>query len=156
MKDQRVARIVIQLLGTGWDYNTNIVAIDYDNAYVGYACGFSSQGNITVVLTAAGSPGIHTVDLYPSIWLGPPAPSTNAEYRYPLLTPSDHPEKVPSFHFSFLITSGNETTSNSNTIGGLGILAPAVLSFLSIGLASLFLISRVPQVIRTKFTRLRN
>jgi hypothetical protein len=27
-------------------------------------------------------------------------------YRLPLLTPQDHPELMPSFHFTFLVTSG--------------------------------------------------
>ena len=55
--------ITIQLLGTGWDFNTNIVVIDYDNSYVGFACGFASQGNITVTIPAVGAPGLHSIDL---------------------------------------------------------------------------------------------
>ncbi len=98
--------IVIRLQGVGWDYNTNIVAIDYDNSYIGYACGFSSGGNVTVTITASGPPGVHTIDIYPSIWWGNSTPSAqlSAEYRYPLLTPQDHPEFMPSFHFTFLVT----------------------------------------------------
>ena len=149
-------QIVIQLLGTGWDYNTNIVAIDYDNAFVGYACGFSSQGNITVILTAAGSPGIHSIDLYPSIWLGPSPPNTIAEYRYPLLTPYDGPEHVPSFHFSFLITSGNATTATGAGIGNLSSVIPALMSFVSMGLATLYLTSRMPSIIPRRFARFNN
>jgi hypothetical protein len=57
--------------GVGWDFNTNIVAVDYDNSYIGYACGFNSGGNVTVSIVASGSPGIHTVDVYPSVWWGP-------------------------------------------------------------------------------------
>jgi hypothetical protein len=143
--------IIIQLVGTGWDWNTNIVAIDYDNAFVGYACGFNSEGNITVTIPAAGSPGIHTVDLYPSIYLGPPPPSAIPVYRYPLVTPYDHPEKVPSFHFSFLITSGNQTTSNGSAMGSFSVIAPA-LGFASIGLVSLSLVSLAPRIFR-KFPR---
>lgn len=98
--------IVIKLLGVGWDYNTNIIAADYDNSYVGYACGFSSNGNVTIDITASGSPGLHTVDIYPSIWWGASVPAAQivAEYRYPLLTPQDHPELMPSFHFTFWVT----------------------------------------------------
>jgi hypothetical protein len=140
-------QIVIQLLGTGWDYNTNIVAVDYDNSFVGYACGFSSQGNITVVLTATGSPGIHTIDLYGSIWLGPAPPGTIAEYRYPILTPYDHPEKVPSFHFSFLITSVNSTSAESS-IPSIGALSSAMISCSALGLGCIFLI---PQLKRSIF-----
>lgn len=101
--------IELNLQGVGWDYNTNIVAIDYDNSYVGYACGFSSGGNVTVTLTATGLPGVHTIDIYPSIWWGKSTPTAqlSAEYRYPLLTPQDHPELMPSFHFTFLVTAGS-------------------------------------------------
>jgi hypothetical protein len=99
-------QITITLLGVGWNYNTNIVAIDYDNSYIGYACGFNSQGNVTVTVTASGQPGLHSIDIYPSIWWGTstPAAQLTAEYRYPLLTSQDHPALMPSFHFSFLVT----------------------------------------------------
>jgi hypothetical protein len=92
--------------GVGWDFNTNIVAVDYDNSYIGYACGFNSGGNVTVTIVASGSPGIHTIDVYPSVWWGPSTFASQGvvEYRYPLLTPQDHPELMPSFHFTFLMT----------------------------------------------------
>jgi hypothetical protein len=148
--------ITIQLLGTGWDFNTNIVVIDYDNSYVGFACGFNSQGNITVTIPAVGAPGLHTIDLYPSIYLGPPEPSEPMVYRYPIMTPYDQPERVPSFHFSFLITSGNVTTqptsSSSVSIGGLARFASAILTIASFTVAtSLILVSEVPRLVRTKF-----
>jgi len=155
-KGPQGTQIKIQLLGTGWDFNTNIVVIDYDNAFVGYACGFNSQGNITVVIPAAGSPGVHTIDLYPSIYLGPAPPSTIPVYRYPLLTPDDHPEKVPSFHFSFLITSQNGTIQSVSTTNGSGassvidFLFPAVLSLLSIGIGVSSVLPRVPRVLTRK------
>ncbi len=108
-------QIVIQMLGVGWDYNTNIATLDYDNNYLGYACGFNSQGNVTMVITATGAPGVHDIDIYPSIWWGPVTPSNYqtlpgagqlVNYAEPMLTPLDHPELMPSFHFTFLITSG--------------------------------------------------
>ncbi len=108
-------QIVIQMYGVGWDYNTNIVTLDYDNNYLGYSCGFNSQGNVTMYITATGAPGIHDIDLYPSIWSGPitssnyqvlPGAGQQVNYDNPLLTPQDHPELMPSFHFTFLITSG--------------------------------------------------
>jgi hypothetical protein len=129
--------ITIQLLGTGWDFNNNIVVIDYDNSYIGYACGFNSQGNITVTIPAAGSPGLHSIDLYPSIYLGPQPPSQIMIYRYPILTPYDHPEKIPSFHFSFLITTNSSTTIKSAS----SMVAPSVLVFASLALGTLYLAS---------------
>jgi len=76
------------------------------NGYVGYGCGFNSGGNVTFTLVAVGAPGIHTIDVYPSVWWGPSnfASQQVVEYRYPLLTPQDHPELMPSFHFTFLVT----------------------------------------------------
>jgi hypothetical protein len=143
-------QITIQLLGTGWDFNTNIVVIDYDNSYVGFACGFNSQGNITVTIPAVGAPGIHTIDLYPSIYLGPPEPSQIMVYRYPLMTPYDQPERVPSFHFTFLITSGNQTTQ-SGTTSSIGSL-PGLLGFAGVGLGGLFFVMQavLSQRIRPK------
>jgi hypothetical protein len=101
-------QFLIILQGVGWDFNTNIATWDYDNSYVGYGCGFSSGGNVTFTVQATGAPGIHTIDIYPSVWWGPEnfANQLAVEYRYPLLTPQDHPELIPSFHFTFLITSG--------------------------------------------------
>ena len=101
-------QIQIILQGVGWDFNTNIAAFDYDNSYVGYGCGFNSGGNVTFTIRASGAPGIHTIDVYPSVWWGPStfANQQSIEYRYPLLTPQDHPELIPSFHFTFLVTSG--------------------------------------------------
>ncbi|MGA2874774.1 MAG: hypothetical protein ABSE82_04450 [Nitrososphaerales archaeon] len=140
--------ITIQLLGTGWDFNTNIVVIDYDNSYVGFACGFASQGNITVTIPAVGAPGLHTIDLYPSIYLGPPEPSQIMIYRYPILTPYDHPEKVPSFHFSFLIT-GNATSTSS----GAESFIPSIFSLSGMGMGSMYLASQLPRLIPPRSTR---
>lgn len=99
-------KIVITIVGVGWDFNTNIATLDYDNVYAGYGCGFSSSGNVTFTITATGAPGIHDIDIFPSVWWGPQnfANQLAIEYRYPLLTPQDHPELMPSFHFTFLVT----------------------------------------------------
>ncbi len=137
------SKIVIKMTGVGWDYITNIAVVDYDNSYVGYGCGFNSQGNVTMTLYAAGSPGIHTIDIYPSIWLGPQSPATIAIYRYALLTPQDHPELSPSFHFSYLITqSANGSATQSQGLGG-ELTSPLAMSLGSMTLAGLFLLVRV-------------
>ena len=63
----------------------------YDNAYMGYACGFNSQGDVVINFTATGEPGMHVIDLYPGIYQGP---STEPQqlYRLPQLTyADDHP-----------------------------------------------------------------
>ncbi len=101
-------KIQIIMQGVGWDFNTNIAAFDYDNSYVGYGCGFNSGGNVTFTIPATGAPGIHTIDVYPSVWWGPVnfADQQPVVYRLALLAPQDHPELMPSFHFTFLVTSG--------------------------------------------------
>ena len=42
----------------------------YDNAYIGYACAFNSQGDVTIHMEATGAPGWHFIDLYPGIYKG--------------------------------------------------------------------------------------
>jgi len=101
-------QIQVIMQGVGYTFNTNIAAVDYDNSYIGYACGFNSGGNATVAIVATGAPGIHTIDIYPSVWWGGSQFTAQqiVEYRYPLLTPQDHPALMPSFHFTFLMTPG--------------------------------------------------
>lgn len=100
--------IKVIMHGVGYTFNTNIIAVDYDNSYIGYACGFNSGGNVTVTIVASGAPGIHTIDVYPSVWWGGSQFTAQqvVEYRYPVLTPQDHPALMPSFHFPFLMTPG--------------------------------------------------
>jgi len=103
--------VTITMTGMGWTYQDNIAAVDYDNSFIGYVCGFNTNGNITLYLPVTGAPGYHTIDLYPSNYLGPTAPNATsiAIYRYPILTPYDGPAAIPVFHFSFLITSGSQS-----------------------------------------------
>ena len=60
----------IHLKGVGWTELDNGTAMTYDNGYVGFACGFNSNGDVTVNLVATGAPGIHLIDLYPMIYQG--------------------------------------------------------------------------------------
>ncbi len=97
--------ITIHLKGVGWTETANIYNLVYDNAYVGYACGFNSQGDVTVYLPVTGEPGWHYIDLYPGIYKGNEVSGTN-NFRIPQLTATDdHPgERLPVFHFAFQIT----------------------------------------------------
>lgn len=100
--------ITIHLKGVGWTETANIYTIVHDNAYLGYACGFNSQGDVTVYLPAAGEPGWHFIDLYPGIYKGEDMQNTN-DFRIPQLTYQDHPgEKLPAFHFAFQVTQGGD------------------------------------------------
>jgi hypothetical protein len=57
--------ITINLTGVGWTETANIYTLVYDNTYLGYACGFNSQGDVEITLRATGDPGWHFIDLYP-------------------------------------------------------------------------------------------
>jgi hypothetical protein len=98
--------VTIHLKGVGWTEYDNIYIATYDNAYMGYACGFNSQGDVVINFTATGEPGEHIIDLYPGIYQGPP---TEAQllYRQPQLTyADDHPgNKIPALRFKFEVTS---------------------------------------------------
>jgi hypothetical protein len=97
--------ITIHLKGVGWTEYDNMFAATYDNAYMGYACGFNSQGDVAITFKAAGEPGTHLIDLFPGIYQGPPT-ENQLLYRMPQLTyADDHPgNKIPALHFKFNVT----------------------------------------------------
>ena len=97
--------VTIHLKGVGWTEYDNIYIATYDNAYMGYACGFNSQGDVVINFTAAGPPGVHLIDLYPGIYQGPPT-EPQLLYRTPQLTyADDHPgNKIPALRFAFEVT----------------------------------------------------
>ena len=70
---------VVELKGVGWTQLDNTVAVTYDNAYIGYACGFNSNGYVRIQLFATGDKGTHLIDLYPLLYTQQPA------YPYPQL-----------------------------------------------------------------------
>lgn len=94
----------VHLKGVGWTETANIYTAVYDNGYIGYACGFNSQGDVRIELYATGEPGWHFIDLYPAIYKGREARPLN--FRIPQLTyEADHPgEDLPAFHFAFEVT----------------------------------------------------
>jgi hypothetical protein len=96
--------VTIHLKGVGWTDYDNIYIATYDNGYMGYACGFNSQGDVVVNFTATGAPGIHLIDFYPGIYQGPEG--TQQLYRLPQLTYSDdHPgNHIPALRFAFKVT----------------------------------------------------
>jgi hypothetical protein len=98
--------VTIHLKGVGWTEYDNILIANYDNGYMGYACGFNSQGDVVINFVASGSPGAHIIDLYPGIYQGP-ATEPQLLYRQAQLTyADDHPgNKIPAFRFTFTVTS---------------------------------------------------
>jgi len=94
--------VTIHLKGVGWTEYDNIYVATYDNAYMGYACGFNSHGDVVINFTATGEPGAHLIDLYPGIYQGPPTEPQQL-YRLPQLTyADDHPgNKIPAIRVMF-------------------------------------------------------
>jgi hypothetical protein len=106
-------QITVHLKGVGWTETANIYTLVLDNNYIGYACGFNSQGDVTIHILAPGVPGIHYVDLYPAIYQGNIFGSVGAEkvlggnvsyFQIPMLNYIDHPgERLPAFHLAFQV-----------------------------------------------------
>jgi hypothetical protein len=99
----------ISMKGVGWTQMDNTLAVTYDNSYIGYGCGFNSNGYMVIHLWATGKPGTHVVDLYPLLYTNQPS-FTNTPYgMVPVLSGDrDLPGlalgyKIPSVHFTIRI-----------------------------------------------------
>ena len=103
------AHFTVHIQGVGWTQFDNTLAVDYDNSYVGYACGFNSNGNMVVDMYATGAPGTHIIDLYPLLYTNQPSYSNTPYGMLPVLTyQKDEPAlalgyHVPSFHFAITV-----------------------------------------------------
>ena len=90
--------MTVHLTGVGWTEYDNIYAVDYDNAFMGYACGFNSHGDVHIQIPAVGAPGYHFIDIYPSPYMG--SSTFPNWWGMPQLTyAKDHPgDTLPAFH----------------------------------------------------------
>ncbi len=89
----------IHLKGVGWTQLDNTVAVDYDNSYVGYACGFNSNGDVKLHLRATGGPGVHLIDIYPMIYTESPSFANTPYGMVPVLTYArDEPALALGYH----------------------------------------------------------
>ncbi len=103
--------VSIHLTGIGWSETGNTYTLDLDNGYLGYACGFNSQGDVAITIRAPGRIGRHYIDLYPTIYtgqiLGPGTPAdvnavAGGYFLQPMLNARDHPgERYPAYHLAF-------------------------------------------------------
>ncbi|MDF1523664.1 MAG: hypothetical protein P1P87_12725 [Trueperaceae bacterium] len=102
--------VTVVLKGVGWTETANIYTVLLNNGYLGYGCGFNSQGDVTIHLKAPGQEGVHFLSFYPAIYQGevtgpgaPPTPDANATYlQVPMLHAEDHPGKrLPAMHLAF-------------------------------------------------------
>lgn len=104
----------VNLQGVGWTEYDNTYAVTYDNSTIGYVCGFNSHGDVSVQLQASGKPGIHYIDLYPSVYKGQqPLPYL---YGIPLLTyANDHPgDDLPAIHVVVDVLAANQMALKVN------------------------------------------
>jgi hypothetical protein len=79
-------RFTVHLKGLGWTQLDNTIAVDYDNSYVGYGCGFNSNGDTVMNLVATGGPGTHLVDMYPLLYTQQPSYPNTPYGMVPVLT----------------------------------------------------------------------
>jgi len=62
----------VHFKGVGWTQLDNTLAVTYDNSYIGYGCGFNSNGDVVMNLVATGAPGTHLIDVYPLLYTQSP------------------------------------------------------------------------------------
>ena len=99
----------ISIKGVGWTQLDNTMAVTYDNNYIGYGCGFNSNGYMVIKLVATGAPGTHLIDLHPQLYINQPSFANTPYGMLPVLSGDrDFPGlalgyQVPTFHFAIKI-----------------------------------------------------
>jgi len=83
---KRGAHFTIHLKGVGWTQLDNTIAVTYDNSYVGYGCGFNSNGDVVMNMIATGAPGTHLIDMYPLLYTQQPSYANTPYGMVPVLT----------------------------------------------------------------------
>ena len=102
----------LQVKGIGWTETENITTVVHDNAYTGYACGFNSQGDVTLLLPVAPQPGWHFLDLYPAIYKGDMGQVRADPFRIPMLNAADHPgDEIPVLRVAYLVVEEEEAAA---------------------------------------------
>lgn len=100
----------IAMKGVGWTQLDNTLAVTYDNSYIGYGCGFNSNGYMVIHLKATGAPGTHIIDLHPLMYTNQPSFAGTPYGMLPILTADrDFPGlalgyQLPSVHFAITVT----------------------------------------------------
>ncbi|HET6948618.1 MAG TPA: hypothetical protein VFJ45_12480 [bacterium] len=97
--------IVIHLKAVGWTETDNIVSLVYDNSWIGYSCGFNTDGDVVMRVRASGAPGWHYIDVYPALYRYRNYSQTMELpflFRYPMLSWRDHPQPFV-FRYAFKI-----------------------------------------------------
>ena len=99
----------ISIKGVGWTQLDNTLGVDYDNSYMGYGCGFNSNGYMVIHLHATGGVGTHIIDLYPMLYSLSPSFASTPYGMVPVLSYArDYPGlalgyQVPSIRFAIRV-----------------------------------------------------
>jgi hypothetical protein len=89
----------ISIKGVGWTQLDNTLGVDYDNSYMGYGCGFNSNGYMVIHLRATGGPGTHLIDLYPMLYSLSPSFASTPYGMVPVLSYArDYPGLALGYH----------------------------------------------------------
>ena len=101
--------IEIELTGIGWPTYENAYFFVYDNRPLGYVCGVDmekGEGIVRTVIEAAGAPGYHFIDIYPSFFeIQEDLP--DFEQKAHLSYRDNHPVRsLPALHLAFEVTEG--------------------------------------------------
>ena len=86
LKLKRGQPFTIHLKGVGWTQLDNTIAVTYDNSYVGYGCGFNSNGDVVMNMIATGARGTHLIDMYPLLYTQQPSYANTPYGMVPVLT----------------------------------------------------------------------
>ena len=76
----------VAMKGVGWTQLDNTLTVTYDNSYIGYGCGFNSNGYMVVHLVATGKPGTHLIELRPVLYTNQPSFANTPYGMLPILT----------------------------------------------------------------------
>ncbi len=99
----------LSLKGVGWTQMDNTLAVAYDNSYVGYGCGFNSNGYLVVHLKALGGVGTHIISMRPLLYTQQPSFANTPYGMVPILTSeNDLPGlalgyQIPTVYFAIKI-----------------------------------------------------
>lgn len=101
--------VTVAIKGVGWTQFDNTLAVTYDNSYIGYGCGFNSNGYVVIHFAATGAIGTHIVDLHPLLYSNQPSYANTPYTMLPLLSSvSDNPAialgyQIPTYRFTIQI-----------------------------------------------------
>ena len=101
--------VTLVLKGIGWTQFDNTMAVTYDNAYVGYGCGFNSNGYVVIHVPAVGGLGTHIIDLHPLYYTNQPSFANTPYGMLPVLDWKNNEAalalgyQLPAVHFSIKI-----------------------------------------------------